>query len=66
MNLAHYHILLFLIWWTMKELKPFYFLYTWTTAFLAPLVIRFNDFLVLFSPSYEFFLYTSYVFGLRF
>jgi hypothetical protein len=29
----------------------FYSLYTWTTVFLAPLVISFNDFLVLFSPS---------------
>jgi hypothetical protein len=29
----------------------FYSLYSWMTAFLAPLVISYNDFLVLFSSS---------------
>jgi len=36
---------------TFEELKTFFFLYclfTWTAAFLAPLVISFHDFLVLF------------------
>jgi hypothetical protein len=38
---------------TLEELKTFFFysLFSWTVAFLAPLVISFNDFLVLFSPS---------------
>jgi hypothetical protein len=36
---------------TFEELRTFLFysLYTWNAAFLAPLVIRFHDFLVLFS-----------------
>jgi hypothetical protein len=29
----------------------FYSLYSWTTAFLAPFVISFNDFFILFSSS---------------
>jgi hypothetical protein len=35
----------------IEELITFFFfsLYSWTAAFLAPLVINFNDFLVLFS-----------------
>jgi hypothetical protein len=38
---------------TIEELISFLFysLYSWTNAFLAPLVISFNDFLVLFSSS---------------
>jgi len=38
---------------TIEELISFffYFLYSWTAAFLTPLVISFNDFLVLFSFS---------------
>jgi hypothetical protein len=38
---------------TLKELKClfFYSLFTWTTVFLAPLVISFNDFLIIFSSS---------------
>jgi hypothetical protein len=38
---------------TIEELISFFFysLYSWTAAFLAPLVISFNDFLVLFSSS---------------
>jgi hypothetical protein len=38
---------------TIEELISFFFhsLFSWTTAFLAPLVISFNDFLVLFSSS---------------
>jgi hypothetical protein len=38
---------------TLQELKSFFFysLFTWTTTFLAPLVISFKDFLVLFSSS---------------
>jgi hypothetical protein len=38
---------------TIEELIYFFFysLYSWTAAFLAPLVISFNDFLVLFSSS---------------
>jgi hypothetical protein len=37
----------------MEELKSvfFYSLFTWTAAFLASLVISFNEFLVLFSTS---------------
>jgi len=38
---------------TIEELKTFFFysLFSWTAAFLTPLVISFNDFLVLFpSP----------------
>jgi hypothetical protein len=37
----------------LEELKSvfFYSLYTWIIAFVAPLVISFNDFLVLFSLS---------------
>jgi hypothetical protein len=36
---------------TLEELKSlfFYYLFTWRTAFLAPLVISFNNSLVLFS-----------------
>jgi hypothetical protein len=34
---------------TLEELKTFYSLFSWTAAYLAPLVISFNDFLVLFS-----------------
>jgi hypothetical protein len=34
-----------------QELKIFYSLYTWIAAYLAPLVISFNDFLILFSFS---------------
>jgi len=35
---------------TLEELKTFFYsLFTWTAAYLAPLVISFNDFLVLFS-----------------
>jgi hypothetical protein len=30
----------------------FHFLYSWTAVFLAPLVLSFNDFLVLFSSSF--------------
>jgi hypothetical protein len=39
---------------TIEELIFFFFysLYSWTAAFLAPLVISFNDFLVLFSSSF--------------
>jgi hypothetical protein len=38
---------------TIEELISFLFysLYSWTAVFLAPLVISFNDFLVLFSSS---------------
>jgi hypothetical protein len=38
---------------TIEELISFFFhsLFSWTTAFLAPLVISFNDFLALFSSS---------------
>jgi len=38
---------------TIEELISFFFhsLYSWTAAFLAPLVISFNDFIVLFSSS---------------
>jgi hypothetical protein len=38
---------------TFEEFRTlfFYSLYTWTAAFLAPLVITFLDFLVLFSFS---------------
>jgi len=38
---------------TIEELISFFIhsLFSWTTAFLAPLVISFNDFLVLFSSS---------------
>jgi hypothetical protein len=38
---------------SMEELKSFFFysLYSWTATFLAPLVISYNDFLVLFSSS---------------
>jgi len=38
---------------TFEEFRTFFFysLYTWTAAFLAPLVITFLDFLVLFSFS---------------
>jgi len=38
---------------TIEELISFFFysLYSWTAAFLAPLVISFNDFQVLFSSS---------------
>jgi len=38
---------------TIEELNAFFFhsLYSWTAAFLAPLVISFNDFLILFSSS---------------
>jgi hypothetical protein len=41
---------------TLEELKYFffYFLFTWTASFLAPSVISFNDFLVLFSSTYAF------------
>jgi hypothetical protein len=36
----------------LEELKSFFYsLYTWTAVFLAPMVISFNDFLVLFSHS---------------
>jgi len=34
---------------TLEELKTFYSLFTWTIAYLSPLVISFNDFLILFS-----------------
>jgi hypothetical protein len=36
---------------TLEELKSFFFntLYHWTTSFVFPLVLSFNDFLVLFS-----------------
>jgi hypothetical protein len=34
---------------TLEKLKTFYSLFTWTAAYLAPLVISFNDFFVLFS-----------------
>jgi hypothetical protein len=36
---------------TLEELKTFFFhpLFSWTAAFLAPLVISYFDFLVLFS-----------------
>jgi hypothetical protein len=36
---------------TLEELTSFFFftLFTWTTPWLAPLVISFSDFLVLFS-----------------
>jgi hypothetical protein len=34
----------------LRSSRPSYFpLYTWTVAHLAPLVISFNDFLILFS-----------------
>jgi hypothetical protein len=38
---------------TIEELISFFFhsLYSWTAAFLASLVISFNDFFVLFSSS---------------
>jgi hypothetical protein len=38
---------------TIEELKTFFFysLFSWTAVFLVPLVISFNDFLVLFSHS---------------
>jgi hypothetical protein len=38
---------------TIEELISFFFysLYFWTTVFLAPLVISYSDFLVLFSSS---------------
>jgi hypothetical protein len=38
---------------TIEELISFFFysVYSWTAAFLAPLVISFNDFLILFSSS---------------
>jgi hypothetical protein len=38
---------------TIEELISFFFysLYSWTAAFLAPLVLSFNDFIVLFSSS---------------
>jgi hypothetical protein len=38
---------------SMEELMSFFFysLYSWTAAFLAPLVISYNNFLVLFSSS---------------
>jgi hypothetical protein len=38
---------------TIEELISFFYysLYSWTAAFLAPLVISFNDFLVMFSSS---------------
>jgi hypothetical protein len=38
---------------TIEELISFFFhsLYSWSAAFLAPLVISFYDFLVLFSSS---------------
>jgi uncharacterized membrane protein len=38
---------------SMEELMYFFFfsLYSWTAAFLAPLGISYNDFLVLFSSS---------------
>jgi hypothetical protein len=38
---------------TIEELISFFYysLYSWTIAFLAPLMISFNDFLVLFSSS---------------
>jgi hypothetical protein len=38
---------------TIEELISFFFysLYSWTAAFLAPFVISFNDFLVLFFSS---------------
>jgi hypothetical protein len=39
---------------TIEELTSFFLhsLYSWTAAFLAPLVNSFNDFLVLFSSSF--------------
>jgi hypothetical protein len=39
---------------TIKELISFFFhsLYSWTAAFLAPIVINYYDFLVLFSSSF--------------
>jgi predicted transcriptional regulator len=38
---------------TMKELlrNSFHSLYSWSAAYLAPLVFSFNDFLVMFSSS---------------
>lgn len=38
---------------TIEELIFFFFhsLYSWSTAYLAPLMLSFNDFLVLFSSS---------------
>jgi hypothetical protein len=38
---------------TIEELISFFFhsLYSWSAAFLAPLVFSFNDFFVLFSSS---------------
>jgi hypothetical protein len=38
----------------IKELISFFFhsLYSWTAAFLAPIVINYYDFLVLFSSSF--------------
>jgi hypothetical protein len=38
---------------TLEELKYFFFftLFNWTNAYLAPLVISYSDFLVLFSSS---------------
>jgi hypothetical protein len=39
--------------WSLEELKLFFFffLFTWTAAYLVPLVINFPEFLVLFSFS---------------
>jgi hypothetical protein len=34
---------------TLEEIKTFYTLFTWTTAYLAPLVLSYNEFLVFFS-----------------
>jgi hypothetical protein len=49
---------------TSEELKSFFFFSLLTAACLAPLVITFSDFLVLFSHS-TWLLYTSCILGLR-
>jgi hypothetical protein len=43
---------------TLEEVKSLLFntLYLWTIAFVFPLVINYNNYLVLFAPNYVFFL----------